>query len=251
MNNSYLNYQANQVLDQCASTNDIAKELAENDFPHGTWISTRTQNAGRGRLGRRWESIEGNLFLSLVARIPNQSLWSWVPLATAIGIAQCLRQNYTELEVQVKWPNDLYLKGAKLGGILCESAGSGARSFIVIGIGLNCVHAPEGLDQKVIDLTAARGGTYTPANLIRDEIRESILEQLDILVTHGSATIAELYRRWAFYPPGTQVKWGSPPQTGTVQDLGTFAELKVMMEAGNVVPIFAEDVTRVFTRPTG
>ena len=135
---------ANQVIESCESTNDLARELGEAGYPHGTWISARQQSRGRGRLGRQWQSIEGNLFLSIIVRPEMRELWTWVPMATAIAIAEALRSLFPELPVQVKWPNDLWVHGKKLGGILCEAVGGRADSFIVIGIGLNCAVAPEG-----------------------------------------------------------------------------------------------------------
>src|SRR5690606_21800140 len=59
-------YSKNLVLEEIESTNDYARNLGEEGLPHGTWISTRIQTQGRGRLGREWRSSEGNLFLSIV-----------------------------------------------------------------------------------------------------------------------------------------------------------------------------------------
>ena len=64
---------ANRVVERCVSTNDLARSLGEAGAPHGTWVSAKVQEAGRGRLGRKWESLEGNLFLSLIARLENKS----------------------------------------------------------------------------------------------------------------------------------------------------------------------------------
>jgi BirA family transcriptional regulator, biotin operon repressor / biotin---[acetyl-CoA-carboxylase] ligase len=59
---------ANQLIEECASTNDLARELAEAGFPHGTWVAAKEQGRGRGRLGREWVGERGNLFLSVVLR---------------------------------------------------------------------------------------------------------------------------------------------------------------------------------------
>src|SRR5689334_9561043 len=120
---------ANQVIDRCASTNDLARRLGELGYPHGTWISARAQDSGRGRLGRTWQGVEGNLFLSIVARVEPPRLWTWVPLATAVGIASALRARFTGLDLRIKWPNDLWIGRAKTGGILCEGIGSAQGTF--------------------------------------------------------------------------------------------------------------------------
>src|SRR4051794_2063446 len=77
---------ANCVLDRCSSTNDYARILGDRGYPHGTWVAVGIQEAGRGRLGRKWESLEGNLFLSLVVRLEPRALWSWVPLVSTMAL---------------------------------------------------------------------------------------------------------------------------------------------------------------------
>jgi BirA family biotin operon repressor/biotin-[acetyl-CoA-carboxylase] ligase len=76
------------IVDRCSSTNDLARKLGEQGQPHGTWVSARVQEAGRGRLGRVWQGIEGNLFLSIVCRVGPPAIWTWVPLASAVGVAR-------------------------------------------------------------------------------------------------------------------------------------------------------------------
>src|SRR4051794_23597950 len=97
----------NTVLDSCESTNDCARALGEKGFAHGTWVSARRQTGGRGRLGRSWASIEGNLFLSLIVRIDRKDVWTWIPLAAAAGVVTALRARFENLDIRIKWPNDL------------------------------------------------------------------------------------------------------------------------------------------------
>lgn len=241
---------ANRVLDKCGSTNDIAKALGEQGFPHGTWVSTRIQEAGRGRLGRKWESLEGNLFLSILTRIENKALWSWVPLTSAIGVVRCLNRKYPGINFQVKWPNDLWLGGAKLGGFLCEGSGGNASDFIVIGLGLNCLFAPDHLDQKTMDLTTAVGKGPLSADEVRAPILESILNELEDLKTNGPQAICEKYESCAAFPSGTLIEWGLPPQTGRIEGLGPASELIVrttrigegQTNPGSLLSLYAEDV---------
>ena len=237
---------ANRVLDQCSSTNDLAKELAANAFPHGTWVSTRAQDSGRGRSGRKWASLDGNLFLSVITRIQEKALWSWVPLAAAVAVCHRIREEFQGLDVLIKWPNDLWLKGGKLGGILCEGSGTQSASFIVIGLGLNCVKSPQNLDQTAMDLTSARGGILTHADQIRSFMISSLLEEIQGLVQEGPKRVAEKYNRWAVLSQGTDVEWVSQPDlqthSGVVQGLGSSGELRVLSENNRVVSLYAEDV---------
>lgn len=236
----------NQVIDECGSTNDLARELAENGAPHGAWISARRQTSGRGRLGRKWEPIEGNLFLSIIARPKTDpSLWSWIPLATALGITECLRDFNPALDVRIKWPNDLWIDRKKLGGILCEAVGARSDSFIVIGIGLNCVDSPEGLDQPTTSLTR-EGRARVDADEIRQPLIASVLEALETLGREGSAAILARYRGLSALSQGTEIEWkplGTDQELrGIVEDVGTHGELLVRDPSGGKLRLFAEDV---------
>ncbi|MEO5971112.1 MAG: biotin--[acetyl-CoA-carboxylase] ligase [Bdellovibrionia bacterium] len=237
----------NQIVDKCGSTNDLAKSLAEKGVPHGTWVSSRIQEAGRGRLGRNWQSVEGNLFLSLVVRIEDKRLWSWIPLTTAVGIVGHLRKRFppfetSPLEVLVKWPNDIYLKGRKLGGILCESVG-GPKSFVIVGIGLNCVASPNGPDLNAADLTTMLAGQKITADDIRLGLVDSVLYEMNRLVSEGPKNIVGHYHEWALLKPGTKVEWDQGKKSGFVNSLGPSGELEVLTSHGTTVSLFAEDVS--------
>lgn len=120
---------------ECGSTNAEARRIAESlDDPAGTLVVADAQTAGRGRLGRQWESARGeNLLFSLVLcpPVPPQQAPVCV-LAWAAAMAEALN-------CQVKWPNDLITKeGRKLGGILAELSAEAERvRFVVLGVGIN------------------------------------------------------------------------------------------------------------------
>lgn len=237
---------ANKVIDYCSSTNDLAKQLGEQGFPHGSWVSAHTQKNGRGRHGRTWQSEEGGLFLSLLIRPTSKDEWTWIPLATAVGITTFLKTRFPLLNIKIKWPNDLMLQNAKLGGILCEGTGKQAESFVVVGVGLNCLNSPKGLDQITTSLSEA----ITPDRITADELRipliESLLNIYQILFSEGgAAAITKTYSNLAFFPPGTQVQWSASnrDQSGHVMGLGSHGELLVKQEGNRVVPLFAEEVS--------
>jgi BirA family biotin operon repressor/biotin-[acetyl-CoA-carboxylase] ligase len=113
-------------VDAVPSTQDVARRL-----PVGTVVVAEHQTAGRGRLGRRWETPPGSALLA-----------SWVmpfhelaPLAAGVASAQACGD-----AVRLKWPNDLLLNGLKLGGILVERTGDRC----VVGTGINLHWAPPG-----------------------------------------------------------------------------------------------------------
>ncbi|MDR3160759.1 MAG: biotin--[acetyl-CoA-carboxylase] ligase [Spirochaetaceae bacterium] len=120
------------------STMDRARELAGRGCPGGTVITAEAQTAGRGRNGRCWMSHPGGLFFTLLERprcpVRDAPL---LGMAAQIAAAETLSA-LCGAEVSLKWPNDLFLGGKKIGGILSELYGEGDRiQWIALGIGLN------------------------------------------------------------------------------------------------------------------
>ena len=127
--------------DQIDSTNRIAKELAKEGKPSGTVVRAGMQSAGKGQYGRTFHSPHGGLYFSLLLK-PELDL-EHLPLVTlATGLAcRDVIQSTFNIQTQIKWPNDIYLYGKKLAGILCEkidfSSTENALATVVIGAGLN------------------------------------------------------------------------------------------------------------------
>ena len=115
------------------STNVRARELAAGGAPHGTVVTAAEQTAGRGRQGRVWVAPAGRALLcSVVVRDPPRLL----PLATGVAVADTVSEvTGEEGRATVKWPNDVWLDGRKVAGILVE--GRPQEGWAVIGIGLN------------------------------------------------------------------------------------------------------------------
>jgi BirA family biotin operon repressor/biotin-[acetyl-CoA-carboxylase] ligase len=180
-------------------------------------------------------------------------------MVTAIGVADALRGWEPSLDVRIKWPNDLWIgnQGAKLGGILCEAVGNPQGSFVVVGIGLNCLHAPSGLDQSTASLSSALGGEGVTADHIRDVIINGVLNAYSELQVYGTATLLARYEAWAAIAPGAEIEWTqlwagqSQDHYGVVQGLGKSGELLVRTGNGEVVPLFAEDVKIRAARKAG
>ncbi len=111
-------------------------------------LLARRQTAGRGRMGRKWASGEGNLHLSVLLRLEAGPLLApghWSILA-AVAVHEATAQ-YVPVEgrLRLKWPNDVLLDRGKLAGILLDLA----DGWLVIGIGVNLAHAPRGLGRAV------------------------------------------------------------------------------------------------------
>ncbi len=133
------------VFDCLDSTNEEAKRWGENFNGVPLWIMAREQTAGRGRRGRVWVSEEGNLFASLLyprpAEIEQASQFGFVAALAVRDLAKTVLPD--DIDVALKWPNDVLVEGKKVSGILLESAsGAGVHPWIVIGIGVNLSSAP-------------------------------------------------------------------------------------------------------------
>lgn len=155
--------------DTIGSTNAEVLRLAQGLEPSGLWVQAASQKGGKGRTGRNWQSPSGNLYASLLLR-PNVPIARALQLSLLAGIAahdaiMGLAAGAGKApDLRLKWPNDILLGGAKIGGILLESASQPGSETpaIVIGTGLNLIYAPEELDRPVTSL-AANGVTVTPA----------------------------------------------------------------------------------------
>jgi BirA family biotin operon repressor/biotin-[acetyl-CoA-carboxylase] ligase len=144
------------------STNAEALRLADAGEPGGLWVWAGAQNSGRGRAGRSWTSPAGNLHASLLLR-PRVPIVTALQLSLLAGIAA--HDAVSALAagagvtppLRLKWPNDILLGEAKLGGILLESrTGSGRDTpAVVIGTGLNLAYAPGDLSRPVASLADA------------------------------------------------------------------------------------------------
>ncbi len=121
------------------STQIWAEKLAQAGAPHGTVIIADEQLEGRGRLGRSWQSAAGKgVWLSIIIRPQLRIEYlSQITLLSSLAITQTLSQLYN-LDVKVKWPNDIYYERYKLGGVLTQAKIVGEKAeYIILGIGLN------------------------------------------------------------------------------------------------------------------
>jgi BirA family transcriptional regulator, biotin operon repressor / biotin---[acetyl-CoA-carboxylase] ligase len=185
-----------ELHEEIGSTQERARELARDGAPHGTLVISKVQTGGRGRLGRRWRSPAGGLWMSLVLRpdIPTRVAARTTQTA-AVGVAKVLRG--FGVEARIKWPNDLLVDGRKICGILAESSvesvpvaaknvGPGAErpvDFVVLGVGLNANLDPE-------DLGIPGGEAAT----LRSELGHDVglMDVLDSLLSNLDAELARI-----------------------------------------------------------
>jgi BirA family biotin operon repressor/biotin-[acetyl-CoA-carboxylase] ligase len=147
------------IHDELASTQDIVLAAAQQGEPEGLAVLARRQSAARGTQGRPWTSPLGNLYISMLLRpqgparnLPQYGLLAGVALADAAAAILPL-----DTPLQLKWPNDLLLDGAKCSGILSQGAISpeGGIDWVVFGIGVNLAVAPDLPDRRVASFVQA------------------------------------------------------------------------------------------------
>lgn len=129
------------------STNSEARRLAEAGEQGPLWIMAEKQTAGRGRRGRIWETLNGNLAATLLLRpdAPRDAVGQ-LSFAAALAVADVAAQVAPSAAITVKWPNDVLADGKKLAGILLESGTAQEGTWLAVGIGINLAAAPEGTE---------------------------------------------------------------------------------------------------------
>ena len=159
-----------QYVPEVGSTNDVLKALAKQGAPHGTALLAGAQTAGRGRLGRSFQSPpQSGVYLSMLLR-PNCAPGQLMHLTCATAVAMCQAvEDTVGLRPGVKWTNDLVWQRRKLGGILTELGltPSGQVDYAIVGIGINCATAnfPPELQNMVTSLQQITGSQIPRENL--------------------------------------------------------------------------------------
>lgn len=159
-------------IDEVDSTNAEALRCAAVGERGPLWIMARRQTKGRGRSGRRWASGDGNLMATLLFA-PKCPLSALHQLSLLAGVAvydglaaYAPQDSRTPRRLRLKWPNDILLDTAKLGGILVESTSFGGTVVAAIGIGVNIASAPALPDRAVARLADVVSGAPSPRDIL-------------------------------------------------------------------------------------
>ena len=179
-----------EELDSTPSTNLLAREFAKKNPGEALFIAKK-QTAGRGRLGRSFDSEEGGLYMTLLLR-PDSKASDPVRTTALAALAVCRAlDSLTDINTQIKWVNDIVYRGKKLAGILAESEISGGGfSFIALGIGVNLKRDfPEEL--QAIAASVADFSKKVPT---ASELAAEITNNLYALMNFESKAAEEEYR---------------------------------------------------------
>lgn len=145
-------------FESVVSTNDLCKHYVNEGAGEGAIILADMQTSGKGRHGRVWASPVGNLYTSILLtpsvhdNPPPVKAYAQIAFMTGLGVLKGL-ETLGITGVQLKWPNDGLANGQKLFGILVECV----DDAVVVGIGVNVNHAPEGIGQEITSVAALLG----------------------------------------------------------------------------------------------
>ena len=207
------------------STNERARELAAAGAPHGTLVTADEQTAGRGRHGREWLSLTGHALLaSLVVRGLGKGD-ELLPLVAGVAVCEACEE-VAGVSCRIKWPNDVWIDGRKVCGILVE--GRPQEGWAVLGIGVN-VSTP-GFAGELAE-TATSLALAAPPGPSRAAVLDALVASLGRLLAAPAAEVLDAWRERDALR-GAPVSWNGGRGRGAgITDSGA---LRVETDAGIV-----------------
>ncbi|MCD6320243.1 MAG: biotin--[acetyl-CoA-carboxylase] ligase [Candidatus Desulfofervidaceae bacterium] len=224
------------------STNNFTLKLARKKAPHGTVVWAREQTAGRGRGNKTWYSPPGTGLYFSILLYPPVPLFTWplLSLVTGVAAAKAL-ENKTGEAMGLKWPNDIWGHGHKLGGILTESQGQA----VVIGIGLNINHdffSPEFCQATSLFL-------LTQKHFVLEEVLADLLLHLerayDAFFQGDKSFLSEWRKRNILKNKKVTIRTGDKITTGWVSDIDDQGALILEKAKGKTYAIVSGEVLKI------
>lgn len=213
--------------------------LAEQGVSEGMWLRAGRQTGGRGRMGRSWESPDGNLYCSTLVRLRDGDPLPHTLALVAANAVHALVAPLCAGQARIKWPNDVLVEGAKIAGILLERAGDA----VVIGVGVNVAGHPEGLDRPVTSL-AAQGSPGADAGTLLERLTELFAHWLGLWRAQG---LEPVRTHWLLnaHPAGTPMRVVEPDGgmvEGNFDTLDRHGMLILRLANGDTRAIHAGDI---------
>jgi BirA family biotin operon repressor/biotin-[acetyl-CoA-carboxylase] ligase len=216
-------------FESIGSTMTAAAEFAKQACPHGTSVVADEQTAGIGRHGHSWHSEPGGLYVSVVLRLVEP-----VPvLMLALGLAarEAIVET-TELQPDLRWPNDVLLNGRKCAGVIAQREGDAVIAGI--GINVNQTAFPEDLDATSLSLA---GATTT-----REAVLGALLQAVDRYSSMQPEEIRRIFETSSSYARGRRVSVDQGSIEGITQGLDKSGFLILRQDNGQVATILAGGV---------
>lgn len=222
-----------------ASTMDEARRMAATGAPEGTVVVADAQTAGRGRFRRRWVTPPRvSIAVSIVFR-PSAGHTSVLSQMGALAAAQAI-EAVTELDIALKWPNDLMINGRKVGGVLVESDDVGI-AILGIGINVNLDPASHAETAAATSLALELGMEVSRLALLRRLLQE--LDRLYLEVRGGGDLRTAWVDRLETLGQMIRVQTPSGIEEGLAAAVDSDGALLLRRRDGSQVRLFAGDVT--------
>ena len=234
---------------QVGSTNDVAKARAKEGAPEGLVVVAEEQVAGRGRRGRAWSSPFGLGVWSSTLLRPQITPFEapQTALLAALAVARAIELS-TSLPAKVKWPNDVLVQGKKVSGILVEMDAELERvRSLVVGIGINANLPAEALPEEArasaTSLLLATGKPVDRAALLARTLEE--LERVYFAWRESGfgPLLEEVRGRMSMLGREVTISGQGGSWTGRAIDVAGDGALLVARDGGEVVPVYAADVS--------
>lgn len=227
------------MREELASTNDEARRLAENGAADGLVVLAERQTSGRGRRGASWYAAAGeSLAFSIIVRPTEpQSLWPRLALAAGLAVAEAVESDIPG--VGIKWPNDIWIGGRKVAGILVEAGGDFA--IVGIGINVNTREFPPEVADIATSLHLAAGRPLESADVLT-KILEHFMWRRSQIGAGFDEVLDGVRLRCVLTGQAVTLMTASGPRRGTMEGLGPGGELLLRTPNGLERIIQADEV---------
>ncbi|OPY30068.1 MAG: putative biotin ligase [Methanocella sp. PtaU1.Bin125] len=226
-------------LNTTGSTNTVARQMAEEGVEEGTVVIAETQTRGKGRLGRKWITKPGGVWMSVILKPDiGPAHAAGITLLAAVSVTKALRE--AGAEAVIKWPNDVLVSDKKICGILTEmSAETDAVSFIVLGIGVNVNNDPP--LETATSLKAELGHEVNRVKFVQS-LLESLEEDYLTFKERGFEPILWSWRRYSdTLGRPVEVTYQDETIQGIAQDVSASGALIVQLKDGGTRKIVSGD----------
>lgn len=236
-----------RLFRQVESTNTLAMEMASGGAAEGAVVIAETQTGGKGRLGRKWISPKGNLYLSVILR-PDIPVFKapLITLMSAVATASAIKKE-CQLPAAIKWPNDIILSGRKASGLLTEMSAEPDRvKHIVVGIGVDVNmelnELPPDIRALATTLAVEAGRRIDRTALLRQILRH-IEHWYGILLRNDQEVLREWQSLNATTGNRVAVRGLNETVEGLAEGIDSEGRLVIRLDDGATRTVAAGDVT--------